>query len=78
MLAATNAHFSQQQLFDETDVLPIDLKTKLVDKLLNSLSPTDKLVDEQWLHGEPISFCCYPHPFSSLVLVRCFVAPTSI
>ena len=49
MLAVTNAHFSQQQLFDEIDVLPIDLKTKLVDKLISSLSPTDKLVDEQWL-----------------------------
>lgn len=49
MLAATNTHFSQQQLFDEIDVLPIDLKTKLVDKLLSSLSPNDRLVDEQWI-----------------------------
>jgi hypothetical protein len=26
---------------DEIDILPIDLKTKLVDKLLNSINKTD-------------------------------------
>jgi len=29
----------QQQLFDEIDTLPIDLKTKIIDNLLNSLKP---------------------------------------
>jgi hypothetical protein len=49
MLATANTHFSQQQLFDEIDILPIDLKTKLVDKILSSLSPIDISVDEQWI-----------------------------
>ncbi len=49
MLTTTNAHFSEQQLFDEINVLPIDIKTKLLEKLLSSLSPTDSSVDKEWL-----------------------------
>jgi hypothetical protein len=39
----------QKQLFDEIDVLPIDLKTKIVDKILNSMNPTDKSIDDLWI-----------------------------
>lgn len=39
----------QQQLFDEIDTLPIDLKTKLVDRLLSSISPTDSSIDNLWI-----------------------------
>jgi len=39
----------QKQLFDEIDILPIDLKTKLVDKLLNSINKTDDLIDNLWI-----------------------------
>lgn len=39
----------QEQLFDEIDVLPIDLKTKTVDKILNSINPIDKSIDDLWI-----------------------------
>ena len=39
----------QKQLFDEIDILPIDLKTKLVDKLLNSINKTNDSIDELWV-----------------------------
>ena len=39
----------QKQLFDEIDILPIDLKTKLVDKLLNSINKTDDSIDDLWI-----------------------------
>jgi len=39
----------QQQLFDEIDILPIDLKTKIVDKILNSISPINKSIDDLWI-----------------------------
>ena len=39
----------QKQLFDEIDILPIDLKTKLVDKLLNSINKTDDSIDNLWV-----------------------------
>ncbi len=39
----------QKQLFDEIEVLPIDLKTKIVDKILNSINPTDKSIDDLWI-----------------------------
>ena len=35
----------QKQLFDEIDILPLDLKTKLVDKLLNSINQTSDSID---------------------------------
>jgi hypothetical protein len=34
---------------DEIDILPIDLKTKLVDKLLNSINKTDDSIDNLWI-----------------------------
>ena len=39
----------QKQLFDEIDILPIDLKTKLVDKLLNSINKTNDSIDDLWV-----------------------------
>jgi putative addiction module component (TIGR02574 family) len=39
----------QEELFDEIDVLPIDLKTKIVDKILNSINPIDKSIDDLWI-----------------------------
>ena len=39
----------QQQLFDEIDILPIDIKTKIVDKILSSISPIDKSIDDFWI-----------------------------
>ena len=43
----------QKQLFDEIDILPIDLKTKIVDKILNSINPTNKVIDDLWIKEVP-------------------------
>jgi len=39
----------QEQLFDEIDILPIDLKTKIVDKILASITPTNSSIDALWI-----------------------------
>jgi len=39
----------QEQLFDNIDILPIDLKTKIVDKILSSLTPAKKSIDDIWI-----------------------------
>ena len=39
----------QEQLFEEIDILPIDLKTKIVDKILNSINPIHKSIDSLWI-----------------------------
>ncbi len=36
------------QLLSEVDSLPLDLKTKLIEKLLSSLNPSEKSIDELW------------------------------
>ena len=36
------------QLLSEVDSLPLDLKTKLIDKLLSSLNPTEDSVEKLW------------------------------
>ncbi len=36
------------QLLSEVDSLPLDLKTKLIDKLLASLNPTQESVEKLW------------------------------
>ena len=36
------------QLLSEVDSLPLDLKTKLIDKLLSSLNPTQESVEKLW------------------------------
>ena len=39
----------QEQLFDEIDILPIDLKTKIVDKILASITPVNSSIDTLWV-----------------------------
>jgi len=39
----------QKQLFDEIDILPIDLKTKIVDKILASITPLNTTIDSIWI-----------------------------
>jgi len=39
----------QKQLFDEIDILPIDLKTKIVDKILASITPSSTSMDALWI-----------------------------
>ena len=39
----------QEELFDEIDILPIDLKTKIVDKILASITPADSSIDALWI-----------------------------
>ena len=39
----------QQKLFDEIETLPIELKTKIVDKILSSISPANKSIDDLWI-----------------------------
>ncbi len=39
----------QEQLFEEIDILPKELKTQIIDKLLNSINPKDKSVDDLWI-----------------------------
>jgi len=38
----------QEQLLEEIDILPIDLKTKIVDKILASITPTSSHIDTLW------------------------------
>ncbi|MDY0123137.1 addiction module protein [Sulfurimonas sp.] len=39
----------QEQLFEEIDILPIDLKTEIVDKILASITPLNSEVDKLWV-----------------------------
>ena len=39
----------QEQLFDEIDILPIDLKTEIVDKILASITPSNTSIDALWI-----------------------------
>jgi len=39
----------QEQLFEEIDILPIDLKTKIVDKILASITPSNVTIDSLWI-----------------------------
>ncbi len=43
------AALTQKQLFDEIETLPLELKTKMIDKLLISISPIKKSIDELWV-----------------------------
>jgi len=38
----------QDKLFEEIDILPIDLKTQLVDKILQSITPANSSIDALW------------------------------
>ena len=37
-----------KQLLAEVESLPLDLKTKLIEKLLGSLNPSQKKIDDLW------------------------------
>jgi len=39
----------QDKLFEEIDILPIDLKTKLVDRILQSITPLNSSIDTLWI-----------------------------
>lgn len=39
----------QEQLLEEIDILPIDLKTKIVDKILASITPSNTAIDALWI-----------------------------
>jgi len=39
----------QEELFNEIDILPIDLKTKIVDKILSSITPLNTSIDALWI-----------------------------
>jgi hypothetical protein len=39
----------QEQLFEEIDILPIDLKTKIVEKILASITPSNAKIDSLWI-----------------------------
>lgn len=38
----------ERELFEEIEVLPIDLKVKIVDKILTNLNGLDKSIDRLW------------------------------
>ncbi|OHE09469.1 MAG: hypothetical protein A2513_04925 [Sulfurimonas sp. RIFOXYD12_FULL_33_39] len=39
----------QDELFEEIDILPIDLKTKIVEKILTSITPLNSDIDKLWI-----------------------------
>ena len=39
----------QDELFDEIDTLPIDLKTEIVHKILASITPPNNEIDQLWI-----------------------------
>lgn len=39
----------QEELLNEIDILPIDLKTKIVDKILASITPPNSTIDALWI-----------------------------
>lgn len=39
----------QDELFNEIDILPIDLKAEIVDKILTSITPLSSEIDKLWI-----------------------------
>jgi len=39
----------QDKLLEEIELLPIDLKTKLIDKILASITPVNSSIDALWI-----------------------------
>ncbi len=39
----------QEKLFNEIDLLPIDIKAKIVDKILASITPLNSSIDALWI-----------------------------
>jgi putative addiction module component (TIGR02574 family) len=42
------AMIKTENLFDEAIALPLEMRTKLVEKLLSSLNPSQKEIDKVW------------------------------
>ena len=40
---------NQKELFEEIEVLPLDIKAKLADKILRSLNSLNNATDELWI-----------------------------
>jgi len=40
---------NQEELFNEIELLPLDLKTKIVDKILASIMPLNNEIDKLWI-----------------------------
>ena len=38
-----------KELFEEAISLPVDIRSQLIDKLLHSLNPAQKDIDEMWV-----------------------------
>ena len=43
------AALKEEELMEEIDVLPLDLKTKIIERLLASITPTDSAIDALWI-----------------------------
>ena len=41
--------FEQEKLFEDIEFLPIDIKIKLIEKLLNSITPNNEDIDKLWI-----------------------------
>jgi len=39
----------EERFLEKIDILPMDIKTKLVDKLLKSITPTPTSIDDVWI-----------------------------
>ena len=39
----------EQEIFDAIEVLPIDTKTKIVEKILASITPIEQTMELQWI-----------------------------
>ena len=39
----------QKELLEEIDILPIELKAKIIDRILSSMTPIDRSIDALWL-----------------------------
>lgn len=49
---AKNEHeatMKTDELFAEAELLPVDMKAILVDRLLHSLHPTNRAIDDAWI-----------------------------
>ncbi len=43
------AALKEEELLEEIDILPLELKTKIVERLLESITPTNSAVDALWI-----------------------------
>ncbi len=40
---------NQQELFEKIDILPLEIKIEIVDKILSSMMPLDISIDKVWI-----------------------------